>query len=350
MTQRHLAKAFAANQRNQYKTLAAVLAGIILAGQNPEAAQAAIATGQAAEAQRRINYTRANEYEADRIGIQTLARAGFDPKGMAGMFELLSANAGSAGDAVPEFLRTHPVSSNRIAEAQDRAARMEANSARADSLAFHLIKRRLAALESDEPERLAAKWKQQTPPETGYRAPAHTYGLALLALRTGEPGTALERLAPLRERAPEQLHYGLAAARAHGEAGELDTALELWRDFDTLYPDSYAAAAVGARLLLRSDRPQAAADHLTDYIRRANEPPPRAWRLLAEAADAQGLTARSHEALAEFYVRTSQIDRALRQLELALDAAEAGSSDAKRLEARRDQVREIKRRLVARTP
>ena len=80
VTQRHIAKALAATQRNQYKTLAAVLAGLILGGQNPEAAQAAITGGIAAEAQRQINYTRSNEYEADRIGIGILTQAGYDPE------------------------------------------------------------------------------------------------------------------------------------------------------------------------------------------------------------------------------------------------------------------------------
>ncbi len=348
VTQRHLAKAFAANQRNQYKTLAAVLAGIILAGQNPEAAEAAIATGQAAEAQRRINYTRANEYEADRIGLQFLARAGYDPAGMVGMFELLAANSG--GDGAPEFLRTHPISSNRIAEAQSRAGQLQAEGRRTDSLAFHLIKRRLQAINTDEPDRLARQWASEEPPETGYRAPARTYGLALLALRTGAPRDALDRLQPLRERSPEQLHYGLAAVRAYRDAGELDTAIALWGDFDALYPNAYAAAAVGNAVLLRAGETRAAVEHMTDYIRRAKDPPAAAWRDLAEAAEADGRTVRSHEALAEYYIATDRFDRGLRQLELAQEAVEPGSSDAKRLQARLEQVRELKRRRLARSP
>jgi len=348
VTQRHLAKAVAANQRNQYKTLAAVLASIILAGQNPEAAEAAIATGQAAEAQRRINYTRANEYEADRIGLQILTRAGYDPRAMVGMFELLAAN--SSGDGAPEFLRTHPISSNRIAEAQSRAAQLHADGRRTDSLAFHLIKRRLQAVNTDDPERLARQWASEAPPDTGYRSPARVYGLALLALRTGAPRDALERLEPLRERSPKQLHYGLAAVRAYRDAGELDTAIARWRELDAQYPNAYASAAVGTAVLLRAGETKAAVEHMTDYIRRTDEPPAAAWRDLAEAAEADGRTMRSHEALAEYYSATDRFDRALRQLELAQEAAEPGSSDAKRLEARRDQVRELKRRRLSRNP
>ncbi len=348
VTQRHLAKAFAANQRNQYKTLAAMLAGILLAGENPQAAQAAIATGQATEAQRRINYTRSNEYEADRIGIQTLARAGFDPAGMAGMFEILR-SAGS-GEGVPEFLRTHPVSTNRIAEAQDRAARIDAGDRRRDSLAFHLIQRRIAVARADAPERLAHQWQDDTPPATSYAAPAHRYGLALLDLRRDAPDQAIERLQALRDDAPDQRHYGLALARAHAQRGDVAAALEVWHHFDALYPRSFPVAAVGADLLTADGRPGEAVEQLTQYLRSHPEPPPLAWHRLAQAADADGQPVRSHEALAEYYARAARLSAAARQLELARDAAPEGSSDAKRIEARLEQIRSLQQRRSARMP
>lgn len=348
VTQRHLAKAFAANQRNQYKTLAAVLAGIVLAGENPQAAQAAVATGQAAEAQRRINYTRSNEYEADRIGIQTLARAGFDPEAMSGMFELLRGAGG--GQSVPEFLRTHPVSSNRIAEARSRAARIDAGERRRDSLAFHLIKRRIAVERTDDPERLAREWAEQVPPATSFAAPANRYGLALLDLRRDTPERAIERLQALREDAPDERHYGLALARAHAQHGDIATALEVWRHFDALYPRSYPVAAVGADLLTAKGRPGEAVEHVTQYLRSHPDPVAIAWRRLAKAADADGQTVRSHEALGEYYARAGRLSEAVRQLELALDGATQGSSDAKRIETRLEQVRSLQQRRVARLP
>ncbi len=348
VTQRHLAKAFAANQRNQYKTLAAVLAGILLAGENPQAAQAAIATGQASEAQRRINYTRSNEYEADRIGIQTLARAGFDPAGMAGMFEILRGAGG--GDATPEFLRTHPISTNRIAEAKSRAARIEAGERRRDSLVFHLIKRRIAVQRTDDPERLARQWRDEAPAATSYRALAHRYGLALLDLSRGASDRAIERLRALRDDAPDQRHYGLALARAHAQRGDIATALEVWRHFDALYPRSLPVTAVGADLLTADGRTGEAVAHLTQYVRDHPDPPAIAWRRLAQAADADGRSVRSHEALGEYYARTGRLDESARQLELALDGAAEDSSDAKRIQARLDQVRALQQRQMARIP
>jgi len=118
VTQRHIARQFAATSKNQYKTIAAIVAGLLLGGQ---AGQAAIAAGIASEAQRQINYTRANEYEADRIGLRLLADAGYQPSGMSEFFDILLSESGVSADAVPEYLRTHPLESNRIAETAARA-------------------------------------------------------------------------------------------------------------------------------------------------------------------------------------------------------------------------------------
>lgn len=350
VTQRHIAKALAANQRNQYKTLAAVLAGLILSGRNPEAAQAAITTGVAAEAQRQINYTRSNEYEADRIGIGILARAGYEPRAMAGMFELLMQSAGSSADAVPEFLRTHPLSSNRIAEAQGRAADMAAGGGRADPLEFHLMQRRLQVIDASEPRTLARRWESTAAEEGTHAAAARTYGLALLERRNGEPAAAADRLERLRRDAPDNLHYGLALARCYRDMDRVEQALELWRHFEAIHPASYAVAETGAELLTAAGRPDDAVGLLTAYVRRAEAPPPEAWRRLAEAAEAAGRSVRSHESLGEYYTRIGAYDRAVRQLDIALERAQAGTPDALRLEARLEQVRSLQRERMADTP
>lgn len=350
VTQRHIAQAYAASQRNSYKTLAAVLAGIILGAQDPDAGQAAIATGIAAERQRQINYTRANEYEADRLGIRVLADAGYDPSGMAEMFEILMEGAGSSADAVPEYLRTHPLSANRIAEAQDRAARMDATGTRRDTLRFHLMRARLQVEEADDPGRLADRWQAEDPPAGEHAAAARRYGLALLALRDGRPREAAEALRALLGGERDNLHYGLALVRAERALGDFDAARETWRRIRSLYPSSYPAAATGAELMLAADRPGEALELMTGVVRGDGAVPPEAWRQLAEAADAAGRPVRSHEALGEYYTRTDRLDQGLRQFELAHERTEAGSPEALRLEARIDEVRALRRERLQRNP
>lgn len=348
VSQRHIARAYAASQRSGYGTLAAVLAGLILSGEHPEAGQAAITTGIAAEQQRRINYTRSNEYEADRIGIRLLADSGYHPDGMASMFDLLE-RAGGASTA-PEFLRTHPLSGNRIAEARDRAARMDSEGKRTDSLRFHQMRTRLAVLEADEPQVLHDRWRRGSTPEGEYAAAARAYGLALLELRLAEPGTAIERLRQLRAGARDDQHYALALVAAYRAAERPDDALAQWQEMHALYPDSYPVVAAGAELYGGLDRPAEAVDLVTGYLRQADSPPPEAWRQLAEAAQAADRRSLSHEALGEFYTHTDRYDRALKQFELAREATADGSSNALRLDARIEQVHELQRRRMAANP
>jgi predicted Zn-dependent protease len=93
VTQRHIARRLQANQRQSILStaimLGAILAGVA-GGADGDVMQGAIAVAQGSAAQAQINFTRSNEYEADRVGIQSLAAAGFDPQGMASFFEIIS--------------------------------------------------------------------------------------------------------------------------------------------------------------------------------------------------------------------------------------------------------------------
>lgn len=350
VSQRHIARSFARAQRDSYATLAAILAGIVIGSQNPQAGQAAITGGIAAEQQRRINYTRSNEYEADRIGIDLLARAGYAPSGMTEFFETLMRSSGAAGSQVPEFLRTHPLSQNRIAEAASRAGALERPDQRRDTLSFQLMKARIEAEYSDQPGRLHDRWRLREPTDDADLEAAREYGLAVLELRLDQPGRARERLDDLHAAAPDNLHYGLALARALQGSGDSKAALATWQDTRALHPESYPVVATGHELLLGNDQADRAVKLVTDYLRGNGPIEPGAWRLLAEAADTAGHPGRSHEALGEYYVRVDRLDHALTQLELALAHSESGSTEHTRLSTRVEQVRELRRQRLASNP
>lgn len=346
--QRHIARALAAGAQNQYKAVAAIVAGLLLGGQ---VGQAAIATGIASEAQRQINYTRSNEYEADRIGIRVLANAGYQPQGMSGFFEILRRESGTAAEAVPEYLRTHPLSANRIAEASARAEQMGDSSAlREDSLEFHLMQARLQVLGARDRNELYSRWIDDPLPENAPARAARRYGLALLERRLGRPQEAIERLRQLIGQRPDDLHYNLALAAALADAGRLDEALQSWEHAAALYPQRFPVAVDGAELLRRSNQPGRAMDLLTEYIRASDAPNPDAWRALAEAAEAADRPVRSHEALGEYYARTDRFDHAIQQFRIALDAATPNSAEALRLQSRLEQVRDEQRALLERNP
>jgi len=125
VTQRHIARSIYKTSRANIITLATMLGAILVgmaADGGGDATQGAIMGAQGMMVQNRINFTRRNEYEADRVGVATMAAAGFDPQGMPDFFATIGRRAGPFASSVPEFLRTHPVSSNRIAETRARAA------------------------------------------------------------------------------------------------------------------------------------------------------------------------------------------------------------------------------------
>lgn len=130
VTQNHVLRGAERAQRDSVPILLAMLGAIAVAAgsdsdSSGEAAMAALAGAQGWAIQRQIDYTRSNESEADRLGIRTLARAGYDVSGMASMFERMQAmsrtNQGGDRERLPDYLRTHPVTTTRISEARQRA-------------------------------------------------------------------------------------------------------------------------------------------------------------------------------------------------------------------------------------
>jgi predicted Zn-dependent protease len=123
--QQHILRAFEDQKMMSIPIMLGMLGVMIAAsGRTDDAAAAAMVTGTSLMQQRQIDFTRSEEAEADRIGIQTLARAGFDPVAMAGAFSALQRVMRVNGIDVPEFLRSHPLDTNRIAEAKARASQL----------------------------------------------------------------------------------------------------------------------------------------------------------------------------------------------------------------------------------
>src|SRR5580698_2927587 len=127
VTQRHLVRGALASEHQSLATAAAILGAIALGalGAGPAAVEGGIMAAQGMGAQMQINFTRDQEYEADRVGMGYLSHAGFDPQGMPNFFAVLSQTYGYGESNVPRMLIDHPVTSDRIAEARGRAAQME---------------------------------------------------------------------------------------------------------------------------------------------------------------------------------------------------------------------------------
>ncbi|MCW8825881.1 MAG: M48 family metalloprotease, partial [Gammaproteobacteria bacterium] len=123
ITQDHLRRAMEKNSRMGVPVTVALLAAILLGSDAPELAEAAVASAMAGQQQQQLSFTRIHEREADRLGIERLATANFDPEAMARFFSLIQERS-RFNSAYPEFLQTHPVTTERISEALDRARQL----------------------------------------------------------------------------------------------------------------------------------------------------------------------------------------------------------------------------------
>ena len=337
VTQRHHARAFATGQRASMGTAAAILAAILIGAASPEAGQAALAAGLAATQQRAINFTRANEVEADRIGIEILANAAYDADAMAESFAILRRkNRLNTAGLQLEYLRTHPLDDNRIAEAADRAASMPSRPP-VPGTDFELFKARLTVLGAED--RGAARRAFAASRAIGPSAGA-AYGLAMIALLDNDAAAAREALDELEGLVGEHPGAALLETELMEAEGDRDGALERLAELDALYPGRYSIVERRLDGLVDERRFDEAMSVANRYLRDVASPNPLAWRTLGEIRQRLGDPVGSHEALARYFEALDEDERAEGQLELALGLVPVGSQDELRLRAALTAVRE----------
>jgi predicted Zn-dependent protease len=293
VTQQHVLRGAEKAQRESLPILLATLGAIVAAQQvggnsSGDATSAALMTGMGLLQQRQINYTRDNEAEADRIGIRTLAHAGYDPEAMADFFQTLQSvvrmNQGDERAAVPGYLQTHPLTLARISEARERAAKLEptlANTAPVVSSNpllppglqiatgarsrqgqgatgdFGLARERLRVLSATTPAQAIREYQQMRA-----RQPldeARRYGLAFAHQLAGQNAEALAELAPLAQAHPDNLWVQIAMGEAEAHTGRLAEADRRFEALLARMPTHRALALAYARLLGERDTREAGA-------------------------------------------------------------------------------------------
>lgn len=316
VTQRHLYRAVEAAGRLTIPTLAATLAAILIGSQSPELGQAAIMAAQAGSVQFQINFTRSNEQEADRVGMQTLSQSNFDPRSMPTFFERLQQSSRYYGKNVPEFLRTHPVTESRISDTRGRAENYPYRQY-VSSQAFELVKVKLQvanSVDSSLPRYFLARSKQGTAEQ---RAVAR-YGLALFALKSQDYQQAEGILQALLHDYPQQEQYTNALARTAFEAKDYPKALSLFKSTVQRFPDNEAIRFDYMTTLLKVGQTETALKMLQSSLK--THPQPRYYELIAQAYGALNKPAESHRYLAEYFYASGQTEMAILQIKLAKQA------------------------------
>lgn len=337
VTQRHIARSIRAAGRQSLATTAMVIAGILLGAMaGGDAAQAAIAVAQGTAAQQQINYTRSNEQEADRIGISYLASAGFDPNAMSSFFETMNRHTGLAGQNIPEFILTHPVTTNRIAEARDRAKDYPVPKA-GNEVPYLLARERSRVVAAEADNDLRTYYEGQI--AQGHDGVGEKYGEALTELGHGEATDAVAVLHGLHQRYDGNPTIAAALGQAQMSAGATDAALATFADALRLSPRNVPLTVRYAEALMRAGRAREAHVMLLDLFN--NVPPtPEQIRLTALAASAAGDTGDAYFYMSEYHIANGNLPLSMQQLELALAAPNLTGVQRQRFQARLDEVRE----------
>lgn len=346
VTQRHLARAFESRQKINLPMMLLILGAAIAASGDVDAMNTAVVGGQALLAQMQINFTRANEYEADRVGIQTLARAGYDPQGMSSFFGKMARLAWNYGEGPPEFLRTHPVNTTRVAEAKNRALHIQVGDAPdRDSENFFVIRERLRVLTAERPQEVLAYYRQMKESD-GFGMPEQ-YGLAMARLQAQDPVGAYEALENLSRERPDSLPIQLTMAEIELLSGRADAAHVRFDGLHARYPGSLAVTMAYADALLKSGQPGSAdrADALlrpllTQFPNVAN-----LFLLYSRAARETGDSIRAREAFAQHVYLQGRVYDAVTQLRNLLESPELNYYQRARVEARLGELEPILARI-----
>lgn len=341
VTQRHIARNMERMNQAASYTTAQLLGSIVVAMINPVAGMASLSASLAGLQQRQINYTRQFELEADRVGLDSLYQAGYDPEGSPRFFSRLAAKYRYATQ-MPQMLITHPLPESRIADTRSRAMQYPERQL-APSLDFELAKMRIRVRYASRAandlhlDLLAEQKKPQHPNQEA----AIQYGLALTLFRLERYQEALDYLQPLREQDVFNLFY-------------LDTLTDIYLQLDQ---GEQAIAVLTQEFMRRPNNSVItlnlayAANHIGDYdlSRRVlnnfiiyNKNDLLAWNLLYEAQQKDGRTVEMHEALAEIFALRGNFRHAIEELHSAISKlTEEKSLNRQRLSARIDQFREL---------
>ncbi|MDH5737194.1 MAG: M48 family metalloprotease [Gammaproteobacteria bacterium] len=321
LSQRHFARQFGAARQANAKSLAGLLAGILLmATTGADAGMAAMALGQSAAQNEMLEHSRNREAEADRIGIDTLADAGMDPRAMAYMFERLNRLNRLQGANIPEFLRTHPVTQSRIADSYNQAHRFPVKQF-ATSLDYQLMRARVIVnheTSATEAEKRMRAGLQTLDP---LKKTAAQYGLALALMQQQIFIEAGQLIRSLRAQWPQKIAFILLEADFLTFQRKHQAAVGLLAEQVQTNPGNFPLTMAYASVLEKAGQPVMAQALLAKII---NQRPNDAdiWYEYAEVLGLSEDIPGVHQARAEYFLLVGHLDQSIKQLEYALPLVE----------------------------
>jgi len=338
VTQRHMARMIDSQKNSMLLSLAGLALAILAsrAGGGGQGVQAAIASTQALNIQNQLNFTRDNEYEADRIGFSRLVAAGFDPNAQAAFMEKLQRSTRYVDGNTPSYLRTHPITYERIAEAQARAENLPYRQV-ADSLDFHLVRALLRSYQGDAREQVtifdAALRDKKYNNEIAER-----YGLVATLMRARDIPRAKIELARLEKMAPPHPMIEAMAGNVLMAAEDYNGAAKRFEAALVRYPSKMQLVYDYPEALMKAKRPAEAAKFAEQQLVRF---PSNGLlhQIAARAYADQNMRLKQHEHQGEYYAWAGNLPLAVGQLELAARAGDGDFYQVSVVESRLRQLR-----------
>jgi beta-barrel assembly-enhancing protease len=344
--QHHMSRMVDKQNQLQILSMAGLALALLAARASPELAQAGAIASQAAPIQASLSYSRDFEREADRVGFQILSDAGFDVHGMPAFFERLQRASRLSEDNAPAYLHTHPLTSDRIADMQNRALDVRFRQVR-DSVEYGLVRAKIRA-EAGSPEQAEAFFRDALKDGRFADEAAVHYGYAYALVRAKRLDLAAAEVKAARQAGLEDPMLETLAARVKLAAGDRDGAVAILAKARTRYPESLGVAYDYADASLSAGRAREALDVLVPLAKR-NPDDPRVYEMQAHAYSDLGKHAEQHRALAEMYLLKGSLPGAIEQLRLAQQAGDAdfyvlSAVDARLRELQKRHQDELKRR------
>jgi predicted Zn-dependent protease len=344
VTQRHYTRSLAGQQRSLLYSLAALAVAIAASRSGSssagQATSAAVASAQALAIQTQLNYTREHEYEADRIGYQRLVRAGFDPTSMATFMDRLQKSNRFADGNAPSYLRSHPITYERVAEAQARAYGERYRQV-GDSLDFHLVRALLRSYTGTDREAVA--YFRAALADGKFNNPVATrYGLVAALLRAKDVAAAKQELATLEAEAPTHPMIDAMAGHVLMESGDLPAAIARFEQALAKYPNKMQLVYDYPDALAKAGRGADAARFVEAQLARfpGNGP---LHRVAAQVYGTMGRMTLHHRHQAEYFAWAGNLRAAVLQMELA---AKAGDGDFYQYSVVETRLRTLRRELA----
>ncbi|UGA55527.1 beta-barrel assembly-enhancing protease [Vibrio sp. VB16] len=336
VTQRHLARSMEDQARRSPATMAALVGSLLLAIASPEAGIAALTATTAGNMQSQINYTRSNEKEADRFGISTLAKAGFDVYAMPTFFGRL-ADEYRYASTPPPMLLTHPLPQDRITDSRARAQKY-APMKLGPSIEYHLAKARIVARYANIESAASLDWfERRLKKNNPTLEPTYKYGQALVYLDNKQLEKAEPILSALLKKDALNEFYLDALSDLYIYQDNPKKSIQMLENALSKKPNNPVLMVNYANALIKSDENQKAVSVLQKYTHELPNDM-NGWQLLADAYGKLGKSDENLAALGEILALQGNWNKALQNFTQASQLAKLGSLEQARYDARVDQL------------